>query len=106
MTKKTEKLEISNGSEAAMFEAKHCHRCAHYIYWKKFDGEGCRKQIDLYAWAFGSAPEWYQIWIDGEPGPTGCKAFEDIAVRSDRAKQAHVTMKENEYNDPRQLKLF
>ncbi len=54
----------------------------------------------------GSSPEWYQIWIDGEPGPTGCKAFEDIAVRSDRAKQAHVTMKENEYNDPRQLKLF
>ncbi len=24
---------------------------AHYIYWKKFDGEGCAKQIDLYAWA-------------------------------------------------------
>ena len=104
--KKTEPYIPANGSEADFFEAKHCHRCANWIYWKKYDADGCSKQIDLYAWAFDKAPESYQIWVDGEPRQTGCKEFVDKSVRSDRAKQAHVTMKDNYYNDPRQMRMF
>ena len=104
--KKTEPYIPANGTEGDWFEAKHCCKCANYIHVKEFDASDCNKGLLTKAWWTGKAPEWFQIWEDGEHMKTGCKQFVDISIRSDRSKQAHVTMKDNYYNDPRQMRMF
>ena len=94
----------SNGTDGALFEEFHCWKCANYVHMKM--GEDCNIGLLSKAWLEGEAPEWFEIWEDGEPRQTGCGKFVDKSVRSDRAKQAHKTMQENQFNDPRQLKLF
>jgi len=96
----------SNGTDGALFEEFHCWNCANYVHIKNLDGEDCNKGLLSKAWWEGKAPKWYEIWEDGEPKQTGCEEFVDKSLRSDRAKQAHKTMQENKFNDPRQLKLF
>tara|TARA_R100001594_G_scaffold7375_1_gene19989 strand:+ start:196 stop:516 length:321 start_codon:yes stop_codon:yes gene_type:complete len=96
----------SNGTDGALFEEFHCWNCANYVHIKNLDGEDCNKGLLSKAWWEGKAPKWYEIWEDGEPKQTGCEEFVDKSLRSDRAKQAHKTMQENQFNDLRQLKLF
>ena len=96
----------SNGTDGALFEEFHCWNCANYVHIKNLDGEDCNKGLLSKAWWEGKAPKWYEIWEDGEPKQTGCEEFVDKSIRSDRSKQAHKTMQENQFNDLRQLKLF
>ena len=93
----------ANGTDGALFEEFHCWRCANYV--RMTMGEDCNKGLLSKAWLENESPEWFEIWENGRPIETGCSQFKDKSIRSERAKKAHITMKENYHNDPRQLKL-
>lgn len=102
-----EKLQFtpSNGTEGDCFESKHCWNCAKFVHVKYMDDYDCQLGLLTKAYFFGDTKNWYEVWEDGDLTGTGCYQFKDKSIRSERAKKAHITMKENYHNDPRQLKL-
>ena len=105
MTEQIQEYTPANGTDGDIFEKQHCYNCASYVLNHDLRDYDCNKSLLTKAWFFDDTRHWFEIWEDGKPIRTGCREFKDKSVRSVRAKKAHITMKENYHNDPRQLKL-
>ena len=103
MSKPGQKYEPPNGITGSGFQDHYCLNCVKDFHFWNYEKDGCEIVLRSFE---GPVEE----WVYGKDGVPVCTAFVPlirlVEDRKKRAEKAHKTRQENEYNDPRQLRLF